>query len=138
MREGTRHDLKGCEGCRFKTYRYSDGICNYLGITGRSRLASGGTLLPGGGCVLKELGEHPKRLIDLPRYGYKRQKTYTEQRQESQSKTMLALYELGYSDPEIGEWVGKTASAVQAWRKRRLLPPNCEPGSGKRIPRGKS
>lgn len=92
-------------------------------------------MLPGGGCALKETSERPKRTLNLPRHGYKRDKTYTEKRQEAQSKTMLALYDLGYSDRQIGEEVGKTSGAVQAWRKRRLLPPNFEKGSGKPIKR---
>lgn len=136
MRNGTKYDLAGCEGCKFLAKEPA--WCNYSDITGRTRLAQGVTLLPNGGCVLKASGDTPKPKTQLPRYGYRKEKTYSEKRRDAISETIMALYELGYSDRRIGQEVGKTKKSIQAWRKRRLLPPNCAPGSGKRIPRGKS
>ena len=134
-RKGTRHDITACMGCKYLATEYK--WCNYGDVVGQSRLSLGVKLLPTGGCALKDDGEKVRRKIDMPRYGYKREKTYTEKRYEAQSKTMFALYQLGYSDRQIGNEIGKAPGTVQAWRKRRCLPPNYEPGSGKKILRGK-
>ena len=47
--------LKGCNGCIY--FNVTHAACDYAEITGKSRIAQKATLLPGGGCRLKENGD---------------------------------------------------------------------------------
>lgn len=47
--------LAGCKGCIY--FGAGQGVCDYSKITGKTRVAQGAPLLPGGGCRLKQKGD---------------------------------------------------------------------------------
>ena len=111
-----KHAWKPCNDCK---YAHSYRFCNYMEITGRSRLVvgaekfgdpDGGKLLPEGGCRLKE-----------------RIKGYAVGNGHltvDQIDRMFDLYDSGLTDPEIAAEIGCHKNSVLRWRRRNGLEAN--------------
>ena len=109
-----KHKWKNCNDCE---YAHSMRFCNFMEITGRSRIVygaelygpGGGNLLPGGGCRLKKPTDVPIGNGHLT---------------VDQLDEMEGLYNSGLTDPEIAEIIGCHRNSVLRWRRRNTLPAN--------------
>lgn len=124
-----RHDQAVCTGCRFWN-RYLD-WCNYGEIMHRSRLASGGKLLPEGGCKLYEQREDGDETQNRLRERWGAGATYSEARKKIGAKLsnsvfrqMESLYKEGKTDAEIAAELGIGKSSVGRWRYKNCLESN--------------
>lgn len=115
-----KHNQDVCIGCLY--WKSDPGWCNYGQITGHSRLASGGTLLPYGGCKLYE----PIGSREIPKENWNAipQKVVVTPLPENMFRQMEYLYAKGMMDKEIARELGCGATTVARWRKKNNLESN--------------
>lgn len=115
-----KHDRDACLGCLF--WRRDPGWCNYIEITGHSRIKDGGKLLPFGGCKLYQaIGteELPKK-----EWNARPPKVIPDPLPANVFRQMEYLYGQGKMDTEIARELGIGKSSVARWRKKNNLESN--------------
>lgn len=116
----SKHNQDACIGCLY--WKSDPGWCNFGQITGHSRLASGGTLLPYGGCKLYEpIGS---REIPKENWNARPQKVVVTPLPANVFRQMEYLYAKGMMDKEIARELGCGATTVARWRKKNNLESN--------------
>lgn len=114
-----KHNQDACIGC---LYWSQNGWCNYLEITGHSRIKDGGRLLPFGGCKLyKAIGtEIPQK----KEWNLRPQKPVLDKLPANVFKQMEFLHSQGMNDRQIARELGVGKSSVYRWRKKANLQSN--------------
>ena len=115
----SKHNQDACIGC---LYWSRSEWCNYLEITGHSRIKDGGRLLPFGGCKLyKAIGteELPKK-----EWNVRPKKVVAEPLPANVFQQMEYLYNQGMNDSEIADELGVGKTTVARWRKKNNLESN--------------
>ena len=129
-----KHNKTKCKTCLF--FSKNLGWCNYRDLTGRSRIADGGNLLPGGGCKLYRKG----RMSDIyyrNAYGTKQVSLIGKPMSKFGRKTeddfarISELYNKGLSDMQIAKDAGVDKKTVARWRKNNKLESNYNLGRKK-------
>lgn len=115
----SKHNRDACIGC---LYWSQNGWCNYLEITGHSRIKDGGRLLPFGGCKLyKAIGtEIPQK----KEWNLKPKNPIPEKLPSNVFRQMEYLHSQGLNDREIAMELGVGKSSVYRWRKKANLQSN--------------
>lgn len=116
----SKHNQDACVGCLF--WRRDPGWCNYLEITGHSRIKDGGRLLPFGGCKLyKAIGtEVPQK----KEWNLRPQKPVLDKLPANVFRQMEYLHSQGMNDRQIARELGVGKSSVYRWRKKANLQSN--------------
>lgn len=115
-----KHNQDACAGCLF--WRRDPGWCNYIDITGHSRIKDGGKLLPYGGCRLyKAIGTEE---IQKKEWNAIPQKVIPDPLPANVFRQMEYLYGKGMMDTEIARELGVGKSSVYRWRKKNNLESN--------------
>ena len=108
-----------CLGCEFSSGR-SDYLCNYCGITGKTRKAQ-----PPEECTYFRPMHHLRKLVEK----------VMEEKPEPEVKNRLEKYDwsigrelhaMGLNDGMIAKTLGCKSHTVYLWRKRNGLPPNAQ------------
>ena len=114
--------------CRYYNPRTELGACNYMMITGKSKIAQlSAEERKRGDCHLYDpapVAEAPPETVRAKdhKYGYEAAKAAVKPRAESErSRRMRELYEQGLNDCEIAEAMGITSASVWWWRSHRGL-----------------
>lgn len=118
--ETGKHNQDACAGCLF--WRRDPGWCNYLEITGHSRIKDGGKLLPYGGCKLYKSieTEEPQK----KEWNAIQPKVIPDPLPANVFRQMEYLYEKGMMDTEIARELSVGKSSVYRWRKKNNLESN--------------
>lgn len=140
---------KTCRGCIYRSTQIAGGsCCDYLLLTGKSRIVQGYTkgVQPGHRCpayetqtaklaekkAKKKVLSIEQERLRLAQREIQRKRAAdlraAQQRQiEERNGKMLELYQAGKLDGEIGKAVGYSARTVAKWRQRRHLPSHASP-----------
>lgn len=116
----SKHNQDACAGCMF--WRRDPGWCNYLEITGHSRIKDGGRLLPFGGCKLYKASgtEIPQK----KEWNLKPKNPIPDKLPANVFRQMEYLHSQGLNDREIARELGVGKSSVYRWRKKANLQSN--------------
>lgn len=121
-----------CESCVFRAEKNCAFQCNYLALTGHTRLAE-----PPEECSRYIQGDRLETQEQTARFlqelAVKQQKKPDKRRKYDWGRAE-ELYRAGANDGEIAKELGACATAVYQWRKRMKLPANTQAGGlhGKR------
>lgn len=115
----SKHNQDACIGC---IYWSRSEWCNYLEITGHSRIKDGGKLLPYGGCRLyKAIGTVE---VTKKEWNARPPKVIPDPLPANVFRQMEYLYAKGMMDKEIARELGCGATTVARWRKKNNLESN--------------
>lgn len=98
------------------------GWCNYIDVEKKSRVKSGGKLMPNGGCKLfvpAGSAESPKN-----NWNARPRKVVADPLPANVFRQMEYLYRQGLMDREIARELGIGATTVARWRKKNNLESN--------------
>ena len=119
-------DRKRCRSCRYSGASYG-GVCDYLSITGRSRIAQETPEDAGRPCRFYESGRRAirrEKILVVPRSEPTVALKTTGPNYRYSQDRMLTLYRQGLSDREISVMMGCSKATARQFRRRNSLPAN--------------